>query len=210
MASVYEIITEKIIEKLEAGIIPWRKPWKTYATKSGKINMVLQKNYITKKPYNGINQWLLDSEGKSNYWLTFKQIQSLKNCHLKAGSKSEIICFFTIIDPKEKDDDRKFVLKYYRVFNASDVNGLENVTAENMPVFEDEKPEEEVFSSIDAAENIIKNWTDKPEIEHGEAQAYYMPTADYINMPKKAAFIKQNQSLHSPSSPQGLPGSKPP
>ncbi len=25
--SVYEIITEKIIEKLEKGVVPWRKPW---------------------------------------------------------------------------------------------------------------------------------------------------------------------------------------
>ncbi len=25
--SVYEIITERILEKLEAGTVPWRKPW---------------------------------------------------------------------------------------------------------------------------------------------------------------------------------------
>ncbi|MDR0140180.1 ArdC family protein [Metabacillus idriensis] len=25
--SVYEIITKKIIEKLESGVVPWRKPW---------------------------------------------------------------------------------------------------------------------------------------------------------------------------------------
>ena len=26
---VYEIITNRIIEKLEAGIIPWHKPWQS-------------------------------------------------------------------------------------------------------------------------------------------------------------------------------------
>ena len=26
--NVYEIITQRIIEKLEAGTVPWRKPWK--------------------------------------------------------------------------------------------------------------------------------------------------------------------------------------
>lgn len=25
--SVYEIITERIIEQLENGVIPWQKPW---------------------------------------------------------------------------------------------------------------------------------------------------------------------------------------
>ena len=28
MPSVYEIVTEKIISQLEAGVIPWQKPWK--------------------------------------------------------------------------------------------------------------------------------------------------------------------------------------
>ena len=27
MASVYEIVTEKIIEKMDKGIIPWHQPW---------------------------------------------------------------------------------------------------------------------------------------------------------------------------------------
>ena len=26
--SIYEMVTNKIIEKLENGVIPWRKPWK--------------------------------------------------------------------------------------------------------------------------------------------------------------------------------------
>ena len=26
-ASVYEIVTQRIIEQLEAGVAPWRKPW---------------------------------------------------------------------------------------------------------------------------------------------------------------------------------------
>lgn len=27
--SVYEMITERIIEQLEKGVIPWQKPWNT-------------------------------------------------------------------------------------------------------------------------------------------------------------------------------------
>ena len=38
--SVYEIITEKIIESLENGVVPWRKPW----TNSNAVNWKTQKN----------------------------------------------------------------------------------------------------------------------------------------------------------------------
>ena len=34
--SVYEIITERIIEQLENGVIPWQKPWS--GTHSGAYN----------------------------------------------------------------------------------------------------------------------------------------------------------------------------
>ena len=27
MADVYEIITDRIVQQLEAGVVPWRKPW---------------------------------------------------------------------------------------------------------------------------------------------------------------------------------------
>ncbi|MDR4950520.1 ArdC-like ssDNA-binding domain-containing protein [Neobacillus cucumis] len=47
--SVYEIITEEIIEKLEKGVVPWRQPW----TNSNAVN------WKTHKPYRGINIFLV-------------------------------------------------------------------------------------------------------------------------------------------------------
>ena len=44
---VYEIITNRIIEKLEEGIIPWHKPWQSVEG--------MPKNLISKKEYRGIN-----------------------------------------------------------------------------------------------------------------------------------------------------------
>ncbi len=43
---VYAIITEKMVNLLEQGVVPWRKPW----TSTG-----LPRNLLSKKPYNGIN-----------------------------------------------------------------------------------------------------------------------------------------------------------
>ena len=59
---VYAIVTEKIINLLEQGVVPWRRPW----TSTG-----LPRNLVSKKPYNGINYFLLSaSKYVSPFWLT--------------------------------------------------------------------------------------------------------------------------------------------
>src|SRR5437016_9391237 len=68
MASVYEIVTEQIVEQLENGVAPWRKPWRTE----------FPKNLRTLKDYRGLNVLLLASQGYvSPYWLTFNQAKVL-------------------------------------------------------------------------------------------------------------------------------------
>ena len=79
MATVAEIVTNTIIKKLESGVIPWYKPW----TGGEAVN------YITQKPYRGINRLLLDS----GEYLTFKQIQDL-NGKIKKGAKSHVVVFY--------------------------------------------------------------------------------------------------------------------
>ena len=62
---VYQIVTDKIIDKLEEGVIPWKQPWQSAA---------LPTNYLTKKPYRGINLLLLGiTTFQQPYWLTFQQ-----------------------------------------------------------------------------------------------------------------------------------------
>ena len=57
---IYEMINSRIFALLEKGEIPWRKPWA-----SG--NPV---NFITRKPYRGINPFILISSGFScPYWV---------------------------------------------------------------------------------------------------------------------------------------------
>jgi TfdA family taurine catabolism dioxygenase TauD/antirestriction factor ArdC-like protein len=42
---VYQIVTDKIVGMLEAGVVPWRKPWSSAG---------LPRNLVTKKPYRGM------------------------------------------------------------------------------------------------------------------------------------------------------------
>jgi antirestriction protein ArdC len=56
--SVYEIINKRIFAELEKGIIPWRKPWITI-DRDG--NFIPPQNFITRRPYQGINFSLLNN-----------------------------------------------------------------------------------------------------------------------------------------------------
>ena len=42
-AKVYEIVTNRIIEELEKGVIPWRKPWT--GGRGGAYNRISRKPY---------------------------------------------------------------------------------------------------------------------------------------------------------------------
>ena len=51
----YERITERIVTLLEQGTVPWHKPW--------KVKTGLPRNLVSKKPYRGINVFLLMAMG---------------------------------------------------------------------------------------------------------------------------------------------------
>src|SRR5580700_10760006 len=74
---VYQIVTDKIVGMLEAGVVPWRKPW----TSAG-----LPRNLVTKKPYRGINHFLLSaSDYVSPFWLTLRQANGLAEASARAS-----------------------------------------------------------------------------------------------------------------------------
>ena len=58
--TVYEIVTARIVEMLQQGTIPWRKPWRADAGEP--------RNLTSGKPYRGINVFLLcGAQHKRNY-----------------------------------------------------------------------------------------------------------------------------------------------
>ncbi|MFZ9069120.1 MAG: ArdC-like ssDNA-binding domain-containing protein, partial [bacterium] len=82
---VYEIVTNQIIEQLDKGTVPWRKPWQ---------ELGLPMNLISRKPYSGINIFLLGFQNYAKpYWLTMKQGNSLGG-KVRKGEKSTMITFW--------------------------------------------------------------------------------------------------------------------
>lgn len=178
--SVYEMVTNRIINQLEQGIIPWQKPWT--GVRSGAYNR------ISKKSYSLINQMMLKHDGE---YATFKQWESLGG-HVRKGEKSEIVVFWKITPVEEtKEDGTKEIkqiplLRYYNVFHISQVEGVEPLTDEELNQIE----------PIEKAENVLHDyWTrENIRVEHKAGdKAYYSPNYDMICLPLFEQFTESNE-----------------
>lgn len=180
--NIYEIVTQKIIEKLENGVSPWHKPWTTHKPF----------NFASKREYNGINLMLLD--GEDPRYMTYAQVKE-KGGNVKKGAKGYMVVFWSPLKTKTvtiKDDNTgeeetlidgktfgKFMLKYYTVFNAVDIEGIEFPP---LPINESICQLEEAQSVADA---YIKQLA---SFGHGGEKAYYIPSQDHVQMPSLVSF----------------------
>ena len=172
--NVYEMVTDRIIEQLENGVIPWEKPWT--GVRDGAYNRV------SKKSYSILNQMLLKHKGE---YATFKQWQELGG-HIRKGEHSEIVVFWKIQPIEEiKEDGTKAIkqiplLRYYNVFHISQVDGVEVK----------EKPIAHI-EPIEEAERIKEEYKAREHIEIKEIisnKAFYSPSGDYIQVPCKEQY----------------------
>lgn len=176
MNNVYEIITQRILDKMEEGHIPWKKPW---------IGSAGSYNIVSKKAYSITNQILLDHRGA---YATFKQWQDLGG-KIKKGAKSEIVIFWKMQEIEEKDEDNGEIrkkkvplLRYYRVFHISDVEGVE----------QPEKEEKFDTEPIQAAEDLLDSYIRREKITlnilKDGSSAFYRPSDDSISIPEISQF----------------------
>lgn len=172
---IYALVTSRIIEHLEKGVVPWRQPW---------FEAGVPRNLVSEKPYRGVNVLLLASLGyEQNYFLTFRQMQELGG-QVKKGEKSHEVIFWNWREVENKETGKKEkipFLRYYRVFNISQCEGI---SKEKLP----EKSERN-HNPIQSCEEIIAAMPNKPPIRHEEQEAYYHPVMDYVNMPKPESFF---------------------
>src|SRR5258708_5346214 len=140
-ADLYQQVTDRIIAQLEAGTVPWVKPWKS--TASGDFTLPF--NASTRTPYSGINIVLLwDAMATGghtvNGWMTFKQALALRAC-VRKGEKGTHIVFTKrnrVEDPEAPNGERTFsFLKSYTVFNVAQIDGLPEDCQAQPNAFED-------------------------------------------------------------------------
>lgn len=163
MSSVYQIVTDRIIKKLQEGVVPWRRPW----------NSAAAVNWVTQKEYRGINTMLLDP----GEYATFKQV-SEHGGKVKKGSKSSIIVFWKMNEYEDDDSDeiKKIpFLRYYRVFEINtQCEGLESRRTDSETYEHD---------PIESAEKIKEGYKDCPPVTFAPGKAFYRPSTDSISVP---------------------------
>jgi len=178
-----ENVQKKLVEKLIAmvesgGTLPWQKPWDVEG----------HRNLVSKKAYRGFNAMLLpfvaDSMGwKSSWWLSYKQAKSLGG-QVRKGESGTPVAFYKPFKVEEKVDGEikesfRYVLRYYIIFNADQVDGIEK----KIPA-----KTERVVDSVESAEKIIADYPASPKVEFGCNAAYYMQKDDLVGMPEKNSF----------------------
>ncbi len=184
---IHQQVTDTIIQQLEAGTVPWQKPWKGGTSQSISI----PKNATTGNKYRGINILLLWSSAiehdyPTQEWATFKQWQSKKEA-IRKGEKGNLIVFYDTIE-KEVDGETKEIpfLKSSVVFNRSQLASYEAAEkAENLnPI--------SLIEKINQVDTFIENTG--AIIEHTGNQAFYRPSTDQICMPTPEAFVDTKTS----------------
>ena len=186
---VYQIVTDRIIAKLEQGVIPWRREW--HGTLDGAFNR------ISKKPYSLLNQMLLSHDGE---YASMKQWNQLGG-RIKKGEKGEVVVFWKMLQSRsshtEVDADGNEeqvmkvkqipVLKYYYVWHISQVEGVEPL---------DVKPSSNL-DPITRAEEIIDNYVSKDHLrltnDRPSNRAYYSPSLDEVVVPMLGQFDHANE-----------------
>lgn len=171
-ANVYEMVTERILNQLKEGTIPWQKPWT--GSQDGAYN------YVSGKAYSVLNQMILKHE---DAYLTFKQIQDLGG-KLKKGSKAEIVTFWKMLPIEEVNKDGEKVkkvipfLRYYNVFWIGDTEGIERKDIQRIA----HNPEEEAENII----NLYMNSENHPSLQRDKTsnRAYYSPLQDKVVVPE--------------------------
>ena len=178
-----DTITQAIIDRLEAGVRPWRQPWT-----GGPVSRPLRS---CGTPYRGVNViWLWMAAATqgfvSPYWLTYRQAQ-LQGAQVRKGERGTIAIFYksyskTVADEACGDmtDETRRVLKSFTVFNASQIDDLPERYAPAVKLLPEPTARDRMLDAFFAAIPA--------RLRHGGGEAYYTPSRDEITMPEIAAF----------------------
>jgi antirestriction protein ArdC len=193
--TTYQMVNSIILQKLEEGVIPWKKMWRS---ETGLPAMSL----TTGKMYNGINQIILyclaSQHNTSPYFLTYKQALS-RGGHVKPGEKGAPVFFFKRIDEEDtqpgkstdKSDESaspRFILRYFTVFNLDQCEGI-SLTETEQQLLSLKEVEMKNHDPVSSAQSILDNYYEMPKVYlKAQYNPSYSPDEDRIFMPLIGQF----------------------
>jgi antirestriction protein ArdC len=173
----YQIITDRILTLLEQGTVPWRQPWDS--------TLGVPRNLFSQRPYRDINVWLLTAMGAASpFWATFHQVKAAGGS-IRKGEHGVPVVFwkvYTTADHDTGDEEKRFVLRQYTVFNAAQLDG---VPVPAIPVATDR------CTPIARCAQLVHAMPRLPAILHGHQRAFYTPATDTLHMPSQRVFRAQ-------------------
>lgn len=190
---VAQEITDQIVERLEAGVKPWKKPWEGVALGPARRH--------NGEPYRGINSLILTmaamQDGRTSpFFMTFKQAKDLGG-QVRKGEKSLPVVYFSSFEKEEEKDNgdtdkRKiFFMKHYNVFNAEQIDGLPEryypkpPTKEEVMAMREAQHDPKVMKALEEMTAGLKL---KGGYKEEGQQAFYRRDQDSITMPPRNTF----------------------
>ena len=172
---IYSEVTNRIMEQMEQGIIPWQKPW----VSCGKAI-----SRTTGKPYSLLNQMLL---GRPGEYLTFKQCEAAGG-KVKKGEKSSMVVFWKFIEQKDEETGEVKEIPFLRYYNVFHIDQCEGVAAKHTT----ETAFPDGAAMLEAAQEIIYDYLSREgvKLSHEEGdRAFYRPATDEVVLPIRKQFI---------------------
>ncbi len=185
---ILQEVTNAVIEALERGVTPWRRPWVDgKAPTEGTPH-----NAITGRAYSGINYVQLTMLGMRHTragWLTFNQCKQAGG-HVRKGEHGVPVVFWKPSERTTRGEDgsesteRFLLLRTFTVFNVEQCEGLKLPVRRNAkPVLVPVDPDD----AIGPARVLLESLSDCT-LRHGGNRALYMPALDAIQLPEPQQF----------------------
>jgi len=170
-------ITDKIIAAMRNGTPPWKRPFAT----------VPHQNLFSTRPYNGINQLLLNlNVDAAPYWGSYRQWQSV-NCQVRKGQKSSQIVYYKIMEKTDENGKKETwpIMRQYAIFHIGQIDDQDNrfTNLHNQTIDTDYSSASAILQSSGAVIRI------------GGNQAFYNPTDNYMRIPSDNQFTGDTERL---------------
>ena len=172
---LYSDVTARILQSMEAGVMPWEKAWQSAGSK-------MPMNAVTERPYSGVNVLLFWMSAECGYarprYLTFKQAKEAGG-NVRKGEHGTKVYFFkqlTVADKASGKDKTIPMLREYTVFNVAQCENLPNevMNGEYVAPLNNEQRES-------LADRFIASTG--ADFREGTGVPCYVPSKDFIAMP---------------------------
>jgi len=172
---VATVVTQKILHAIETG--EFSKFVQSWSTRQASHPV----NFLTGKPYSGVNVWLLGmTEFSRPEWLTKKQAATL-GATVREGEEPTMACFYKMNASTKKDSEGNSTFyPLLRYFNAYNVEQFDGLILPELPELPKPSGSEMAVYLRGRAEAL------KIGLKHQGDSAFYNRVTDCVTMPSTA------------------------